>query len=255
MKTKKKLNRNKRNKRIRKTLSKNKRGGLLVMKPETDLINTHICNVKEGNEKDSPGLEIFTSISKSFQLNKLTLGYLQQMYKNSDNKWFKFIIFNNSGENFIYIIDGAKINKHSVCMIQGLLDVTKQANEYQDLRTAFNNLEIFKNNNGSNMDSMTTELKNECKILIDKLNQLIDKDVKCMPLIAAGSGSINSDNSICINNKSGHYKPTEDSMIEAKKIFEKNTGYDNVFVKEKEDKEVLKEKYGENAENFSGICL
>ena len=255
MKTKKKLNRNKRNKRIRKTLSKNKRGGLLVMKPETDLINTHICNVKEGNEKDSPGLEIFTSISKSFQLNKLTLGYLQQMYKNSDNKWFKFIIFNNSGENFIYIIDGAKINKHSVCMIQGLLDVTKQANEYQDLRTAFNNLEIFKNNNGSNMDSMTTELKNECKILIDKLNQLIDKDVKCMPLIAAGSGSINSDNSICINNKSGHYKPTEDSMIKAKDIFEENTHGATVSVKEKEDKEVLKKKYGENAENFSGICL
>jgi hypothetical protein len=255
MKTKKKLNRNKRNKRIRKTLSKNKRGGLLVMNPGTDLINTHICNVKEGDEKDSPGLEIFTSISKSFQLNKSTLGYLQQMYKNSDDKWFKFIIFKNNEDEFIYIIDGAKINKHSVCMIQGLLDVTKQANEYNDLRTAFNSLEIFKNNNGSNVDSMTTELKNECKILIDKLNQLIDKDIKCMPLIAAGSGSINIDNSICINNKSGHYKPTKSSMELAKEIFKINTGYDNVFVKEKEDKELLKNKYGENAENFSGICL
>lgn len=255
MKTKKKLNRNKRNKRIRKTLSKNKRGGLLVMNNGTDLINTHICNVKEGIEKDSPGLEIFTSISKSFQLNKLTLGYLQQMYKSRDDKWFKFIIFNNGGEKYIYIIDGAKINKHSVCMIQGLLDVTKEANEYQDLRTAFNNLEMFKNNNGSNMDSMTTELKNECKILIDKLNQLIDKDIKCMPLIAAGSGSINIDNSICINNKSGHYKPTQSSMELAKEIFKINTGYDNVYVKEKEDKELLKNKYGENAENFSGICL
>jgi hypothetical protein len=252
MKTKKKLSKNKRIKRIS---SKNKRGGLLIMNPETDLINTHICNVKKGVEKDSPGLEIFTSISKSFQLNKLTLGYLQQMYKNSDDKWFKFIIFNNSGENYIYIIDGAKINKHSVCMIQGLLDVTKQANEYEDMRRAFNNLEIFKNNNGSNIDSMNPELKNECKILIDTLNQLIDKDVKCMPLIAAGSGSINIDNSICINNKSGHYKPTEDSMIKAKQIFEINTDGATVFVKEKEDKELLKNKYGENAENFSGICL
>jgi hypothetical protein len=252
MKTKKNPNTHK---RIKRKSSKNKSGGLLVMNPETDLINTHICNLKKGVQKDSPGLEIFNSISKSFQLNKFTLGYLQQMYKNSNDKWFKFIIFNNSGENYIYIIDGAKINKHSVCMIQGLLDVTKQENEYEELRTAFNNLELFKNNNGSNMDSMTSELKDECKILIDTINQLIDKDVKCMPLIAAGSGSINNDNYICINNKSGHYKPTKDSMIKAKEIFEINTDGAIVFVKEKEDKELLKDKYGENAENFSGICL
>jgi len=33
-----------------------------------------------------------------------------------------------------------------------------------------------------------------------------------------------------------------------------NTGA-TVFIKEKEDKSVLEEKYGKNAENFSGICL
>ena len=71
------------------------------MNPDTDLINTHICNSKPGIVKDSPGLEIFTSISKSFQLNNYTLGYLQQEYKNIDNKWFKFVIFNNNNESFI----------------------------------------------------------------------------------------------------------------------------------------------------------
>jgi hypothetical protein len=252
MKTKKKLNINK---RIKTGSSKNKRGGLLMSIRETDLINTHLCDVKQGVEKDTPALEIFTSISKSFQLTQSTIGYLQQMYKNTDDKWFKFIIFNNNGKNYIFIIDGAKINKHSVCMIQGLLDVTKQDGEYQELREAFDNLMIFKNENGSNMESFTPELKNECSMLIGAVDQLIDRDITCMPVMAAGSGSINPDNSICINNKSGHYKPTEFSMLKAKEIFEINTGGAIVFIKEKEDKYVLKEKYGKNAENFSGICL
>jgi hypothetical protein len=252
MKTKKKLNMNKRTKR---TSSKNKRGGLLMITRGTDLINTHLCNIKPGAEKDKPGLEILTSISRSFQLNRATLGYLQQMYKNSHDKWFKFIIFNNNDELYIYIIDGAKINKHSVCMIQGLLDVTKEAGEYAELRTVFDNLMIFKNNNGSNMESMTPELKSVCLMLMEAVDQLINRDIECMPVIAAGSGSINPDNSICINNKSGHYKPTKYSMLKAKEIFETNTGGAIVFIKEKEDKDVLKAKYGEDAENFSGICL
>jgi hypothetical protein len=70
-----------------------------------------------------------------------------------------------------------------------------------------------------------------------------------MPVMAAGSGSINPDNSICINNKSGHYKPTEYSMLKAKEIFEANTGGAVVFIKEKEDKDVLKAKYGKNYKN------
>ena len=253
MKSNKKLNKNKRTKRS--TKRNIKKGGLLIMSKDTDLINTHICNVKPGAEKETTGLEILTSISKAFQLNQYTLGYLQQMYKNTEDKWFKFTIFNNNGENFIYIIDGAKINKHSVCMIQGLLDVTKEANEYSELREAFNNLMIFKNENGSNMESMSPETKNECLMLINMVDQLIERDVKCMPVMAAGSGSINPDNSICLNNKSGHYKPTEYSMLKAKEVFETITGGVNIFIKDKEDKNLLKEKYGKNYENYSGICL
>lgn len=236
--------------------NRNKKGGLLVMNPETDLINTHLCNTKTGTEKDSPGLEVFNSISKAFQLNDTTLGYLQQMYKNTDDKWFKFVIFNNNNNYYIYIIDGAKINKHPVCVLQGLLDVTKPVNEYDDLRKAFDNLQLFKNTYGTNMNSMTDELKTRCISLINNLNNLIDKDIRCMPIVSSGSGSVNEDNSICINNKSGHYKPTKESMINAHKIFERVVGgKTTIYVKNKEDKNVLKERYGENAEHFSGICL
>jgi hypothetical protein len=251
METKKKLNNNKR--KSSKT-KKNKRGGLLKMNPETDLINNHICNLKPGVKKDTPGLEILISISKAFQLNNATLGYLQQMYKNTDDKWFKFVVINNNGINYIYIIDGAYINKHSVCMIQGLLDVTSSAGEYAELRAAFNALMIFKNQNGSNMESMDNDIKNECLRLMTTIDELIERDIKCMPVVAAGSGSVNPDDSICINNKSGHYKPTEISMIRAKETFELNTRA-VIIVKEKEDKDILNKKYGKDAKNYSGICL
>ena len=44
-------------------------------------------------------------------------------------------------------------------------------------------------------------------------------------------------------------------MLKSKEIFEKNTGGAMIYTKEKEDKDVLKSKYGKDAENFSGICL
>lgn len=254
METKKKLNIKRKLSKTQRIKSRNKRGGLLKMNPETDLVNTHICNLKAEIEKNTPGLEILSSISKSFQLNRSTLGYLQQIYKNTNDSWFKFIVINNNDENYIYIIDGAYINKHSVCMIEGLLDVTQESGEYSDLRTAYNQLIIFKNQNGSNMESMNIEIKNECLRLITEIDELIKRDINCMPVVAAGSGSVNNNNSICINNKSGHYKPTETSMIKAKEVFENSTGA-MIFVKEKEDKDVLKKKYGKNAKNYSGICL
>ena len=139
-------------------------------------------------------------------------------------------------------------------MIQGLLDVTKETGEYNELRCMYNNLMIFKSENGSNMETMNDEEKSECLRLMNRIDELIKRDINCMPVVSAGSGSVNMDNSICINNKSGHYKPKESSMIKAKEIFERKTD-SKIFVKEKEDKNVLESKYGKNSKNYSGICL
>jgi hypothetical protein len=231
------------------------RGGTLITNPAMDLINTHICKKKEGVEKETPGLEIYNSISKSFQLNMDTVGYLQHTYRSSEHKWFKFVVINNDGQLYVYIIDGAKINKHSVAMLQGLLDVTKETGEYRELRDAYNELNFFKNINGSNASLFTEEKNNECTQLISNINELIKRDIDCMPVVSAGSGSVMDNGSICINNKSGHYKPTVESMALASDVFTIATGGVPVTVKEKEDKKLLKSIYGEHAENFSGICL
>ena len=119
------------------------------------------------------------------------------------------------------------------------------------MRQQFNEVMEFKSNNGivSNAESMP---------LIQDLNRIINRDIPCMPVISAGSGTVNDDDpdniTICINNKSGHYKPTAESMIIAQTKFTEITGIKTVAV-EKADKELLKIKYGENYEYYSGICL
>lgn len=234
--------------------TRSKKGGLLIMNPETDLINLHLCNVKENANKETPGLEIFNSISDSFCLNANTIGYVKQLYKKSADKWFKFIILNNDNQYYIYIITGARVNKHSVCMLEGLLDVTKNSHEYDHLRQSYNKLISFKKKNTYTSIVKNNSLKEEFDELINNINIEINNTIKCMPIVAAGSGTVNDDGSICINNKSGHYKPTERSMEIAKSIFEANTD-SVVMVTQKTKKADLILKYGENYEDYTGICL
>lgn len=247
-----------RNKKLKQNNTKKKRnnykGGLLRMNREQDLINTHLCSLKKDKKKETAGEEVYTYNGEIYQLNTSTLGFLQQQFKKSDDKWFKFVIFNNDNVYYIYIINGGQINKHSVCMLLGLLDVTNDTNEYVELRNSVKKLIDFKMNYNSLEVFNNTSLKEQLEHYISNINDFIVRDIPCMPVLAAGSGTVNDDDSICINNKSGHYKPTQNSMNLAKDIFIANTGA-TIYVTEKVDKELLKEKYGENYENYTGICL
>ena len=225
------------------------------MNPELDLINTHMCNLKPGKNKETIADEIYTYNGTIFPLNNTTIGFTQLMFKKANNKWFKFVIFNNDGQNYIYLINGGKINKHSVCMLIGLLDITIAKNEYQEIREAVEQIEHFKLANNPETVFATTELMNELTSLKSNLDNLVNRDIRCMPVLCAGSGTINDDNSICINNKSGHYKPTIESMELAKRVFEELTGGVQTIITEKVDKEQLIEKYGETYEDYTGICL
>lgn len=228
------------------------RGGLLVTNPETHLINTHICGLKPGVVKDSPGEELLNSISNPFPLTRETIGYAKNMYQSTENMWFKFVAFNNDGENHVFLMDGAKVNKHSVCMLIGLLTVTREKGEYAELREAVKQLLFFRNQHGP---ISTPETQEERTRLVNTVNHLIERDVQCLPVIAAGSGSILADGRVCINNKSGHYKPTDQSMAIAQDIFEANTGLSQITVKSKEDKDALKARFGDDYESYTGICL
>jgi hypothetical protein len=223
-------------------------GGELIMS-NTDLNNTHICSDKVVEKyKESPGYEVYTAISDVMELNEVSSAFFLATFTKTNDKWFKFVIFNNNNKKHIYIINGAPINKHSVCMLQGLLDVTRKTGEYKDLRDAFNNVIELKSIQG--IDTSTLE---EQPVVI-QLNAIIARDIPCMPVISAGSGTVNEDGSVCINTKSGHYKPSIESMDIAKELFTQITGKPIVVIM-KENKDAIKEKYGARYEQFSGICL
>lgn len=238
-------------KRYRKKLNTKRRqhGGLLVMNP-SDLQNSHMCDIR----KESIADEMYTYNGNIFALTPQTVGFLLQQFRQIENHWFKFVIFNNDGIYHIALINGGQINKHSVCMLIGLLDVTLDKGEYMEIREAVKRLHHFKMNHEPEKVFSTPRLRDELEDMKVQLNELVLRDMRCMPVVCAGSGTVMPDQSICINNKSGHYKPKQANMEIAKQVFEENTGL-SVFISEKPDKAVLKQLYGDEYENYTGICL
>jgi hypothetical protein len=228
------------------------KAGALIMSV-SNLKNNHLCRSTSASKamdkyKESPGYEVYIAISDTFGLNEISKDFFLGTFTKANDKWFKFVIFNNDDLQYVYIINGAPINKHSICMLQGLLDVTRKTGEYTDLRKAFNNVIALKSVKGIDASSL------EENPLVKQLNEIIARDIPCMPVISAGSGTVNDDGSICLNTKSGHYKPSLATMEVAKTLFEKLTARMVTLIM-KEDKNALQLKYGDRYEQFSGICL
>jgi hypothetical protein len=230
--------------KLKRLKTRKMKGGELKIKP-TDLKNTHLCGGK--GDKESAGNEIYTAVNSPFQLNESTLEMFFSQFKKSDNNWFKFAIFNNDDTHYIYIIKGNPLNKHSILLIYGLLQVSKSS-EYTELREALLTLlkirEELSIPEGANIEENP---------IVKQFNEKVAKAIPCMPLIAAGSGTVNDDNSICLNTKSGHYKPTLEIMELAKSSFERITGA-VVTIQEKVPKEGLIKRYGNAFDKYSGIC-
>ena len=228
----------------KKRLTRKMKGGQLVVTP-TNLKNNHLCGIKESGE--TLGQELYTAKDIPMPVNAETLETFFAKFKKTDNNWFKFVIFNNDGSLYIYVIKGSEINKHSVIFLHGLLEVTKPT-EYPELRAAYNALLEVK----SREPVPESEIEEIEQVL--ELNRSVNMYIPCTPVVAAGSGTVNDDNSICLNTKSGHYKPTLENINVAKEIFESVTKTP-ATIQMKVDKELLIKKYGERVKNFSGICL
>ena len=159
------------------------------------------------NKEYSVGMEYFRSNEEPFEVNKTNLNKLLT-FKKSSLKWFKFMIFIINGEYYIYDIDGySKTNKHPLCLIFGIME-----------KTPFYELKKMKNTDPS---TPITETAPE----IIEFNSQVFANLGCMKALSAGSGTINNDGTICINNKSGHFKAILDDIKPlAENIFLEKTG-------------------------------
>ena len=260
---------------------KRRTGGMLVGSP-LDLKNGHICNQRTPDYRTSPAFEVYTSIDEPFCLSEATVGYFLTKYKKSDDHWFKFVLFSASNQpasnqpasnqpasnqrigsddhsEYIYIIRGAPINKHSVPMLFGLLEQSDDS-EYVELRNAYRQVVQLKG-----MDDILAKETIETHPLIIALNQAIYQAIPCMPVLSAGSGTVVQYNNqtdgrdsvnICINAKSGHYKPKEVHMNHARRVFSSIIPNSHVDIRPVASKEELAHIYGENrAETMNGMCI
>jgi hypothetical protein len=238
---------------------------MLVGSP-MDLKNGHICNQRTPDYRTSPAFEVYTSIDEPFCLSEATVGYFLTKYKKSDDHWFKFVLFSASNQRigsdpsqseypseYIYIIRGAPINKHSVPMLFGLLEQSDDS-EYVELRNAYRQIIQLKGE-----DDILDRESIETHPLIIALNQAIYQAIPCMPVLSAGSGTVDYVQDsviICINAKSGHYKPKEVHMNHARRVFSSIIPNAHIDVRPVASKEELAHIYGENrAETMNGMCI
>jgi hypothetical protein len=251
------------------------KGGVLVSS-DSDLVNLQLC---PGDFKPtfhylahrllrvsgvghrtgiqpSLGKEVYTATDTPMVVNSDTLGTFVRRFKESDDNWFKFVILNNDGINHIYVINGNEINKHSVPFLHGLLELTDQNEDgdpYEKIRGAYKAILSLKENGPKIEDSLI-----EYYPIVEFLNEAIkthkDYNVRCASVVAAGSGTILDNKTICINNKSGHYAPSMKQMLIAKDIFEDITKY-KINIESKARKNAIKSKYGSRSKNYSGMCI
>jgi len=203
----------------------------------------------------SPGFEILMSTNKPFELNAGTLEIFNT-FNRQDNKWFKFVIFRFKDENHLYVMYGnPENNKHPMCMIYGFLEHST-VDEYPEFRKAIIDLHTLKQSVDDNPASIDGIDENNEVILT--FNQRLFENFKCMEALSAGSGTILEDGSICLNNKSGHFKPGMGDLEIAKQMFESVTGR-VVRTRLAADKALVEMELrsipGFKYDNYSGTCL
>ena len=205
------------------------------------------------DENDSSvALEYYNSVHEPFEVCQENLPILLE-FKKSNFKWFKFLIFIINGETYVYAIDGfPKKNKHPICYLFGIINKTN-ANEYIELKKAFETVK--------NMKEQNVQVVNEYTPEIIELNSQIIANLSCMKVKSAGSGTVLENNTICINNKSGHFKAKfEDIEPYAREIFAQKTML-RVTTTRAPDKAKIINFLNDNGMNsklvnrYSGLCL
>ena len=140
-------------------------------------------------------------------------------------------------------------------MIYGFLEHST-VDEYPEFRKAIIDLHTLKQSVDDNPASIDGIDENNEVILT--FNQRLFENFKCMEALSAGSGTILEDGSICLNNKSGHFKPGMGDLEIAKQMFESVTGR-VVRTRLAADKALVEMELrsipGFKYDNYSGTCL
>ena len=236
-------------------MAKTRKKERLVQFQRGQLIDTYLCDLHTRRANTikgrSPwkqffyktiGTDIVNSTNEPFELTKNTVERFLE-FQTTHNKWFKFVLFEYDDQKHIYVIQGNSRNKHTLCILKGVLEQTRGDPLFDELRTLYTKL-VQKKHTGS----LYTLYQ-----LKQRLQTLVQLYYPCMPVLVAGAGTVNEDGSICLNNKSGHYAPSIRRIHKAGTLFTEITG--RAVHVQAYDRAALRKRYSKDYKNEGSICV
>jgi hypothetical protein len=254
------------------------------MQREALLSNVYVCG-KKAKGHLLPATEFLLSSSLTFEITPKSVQFLSQAFNYDHRTWFKFVIIHDTitrktktNDHYrMFVCNGSTLTRHSVIYIDALAHIltniendpncTLDAKYYPYLNTYRELVACKESKRGGVL------CKDRISQLKYSLNSEIKKHFECMKTVSAGSGTVFVHNSpehgekygICLNTKSGHYKPSLKDVELAKRILldiiskvscSKTREQFKVIAQYKPNKKTLKKIFGENiAETKVGLCL
>jgi hypothetical protein len=254
---------------------------------EALLSNVYVCS-KKAKGHLLPATEFLLSASLTFEITPKSVQFLSQAFNYDHRTWFKFVIIHdtitcktktNDRDRYyrMFVCNGSTLTRHSVIYIDALAHIltdiennpgcTLDAKYYPYLNTYRELVACKESKRGGVL------CKDRISQLKYSLNSEIKKHFECMKVVSAGSGTVFVHNSpehgekygICLNTKSGHYRPSLKDIELAKRILldiirkvscSKTREQFKVIAQYKPNKKTLKKIFGENiAETKVGLCL
>jgi hypothetical protein len=250
---------------------------------EALLSNVYVCG-KKAKGHLLPATEFLLSSSLTFEITPKSVQFLSQAFNYDHRTWFKFVIIHDTitcktkNDRYrMFVCNGSPLTRHSVIYIDALGHIltdiennpgcTLDAKYYPYLNTYRELVACKESKRGGVL------CKDRISQLKYSLNSEIKKHFECMKVVSAGSGTVFVHNSpehgekygICLNTKSGHYKPSLKDVELAKRILldiirkvscSKTREQFKVIAQYKPNKKTLKKIFGENiAETKVGLCL
>ena len=182
------------------------------------LKNTHVCG--KTHEK-TLGNELSVSIDTVFELNELTLPFFISKFNYTNGVWFKFIVLHHNSHHRMFVCNGSLITRHSVIYIEAMMELIKRQPrpEYAHL------IELYDYIIACKVSKKGVTGCPDIKRAQAKFSTEFKKHFNCMEVVSAGSGTVFYDRvdasiTICLNTKSGHYRPTLKHIDLAKEVVE-----------------------------------
>jgi len=263
------------------------------------LSNIYVCGRKSERRHILPSTELILSSAVTFEVTPHSIYFLTQAFNYSRGNWFKFLLINDNivtdayddinannngtendnnksrdsspGKYRMFICNGSALNRHSIIYINAIAYMLSSRgieshpnSKYYPFLKAYNDIFACKESKKG---------VKSCKHRLNGLNRILNRELKkhfkCMKVISAGSGTVfeNIDGTsynICLNTKSGHYKPSLQDVkfassflknivekIECKSLRDRVT----VSYQYKSSSGTIRKLFGDRAESKVGICI